>query len=272
MVTQLVPIMVLLFLIPLRSFAAENKAKSTPPPVPTVSGAEGDEDEDDDGDDDSDTDTEDEGKNNDDDAQAGQALSGNVTLASDYILRGLSQTDHNPVVQGGFDWEHPTGFYLGAWGSNVHFQDLPSSLELDGYGGYTYHFKSDLSVSLGALYYSYWADGDRNSWEIPLKSAWKTFSFEVDYSPRWQGQDAQSWYLLGGWQDKFFWDVKFGLSAGYAFFAGTNSPPSYADFLVSASREFLDVEWTVSGIFVNKQFVNDSQGGSRAIFSVTKAF
>ena len=216
MYTRISLILVLILLLPFRSFGAQNTVK-TPPLTPAVSDPESDDDHEGDGEDDNDDADNDSDSN---DAQVGRALSANVTLASDYILRGLSQTDHNPAVQGGFDWEHPTGFYLGVWGSNVHFQDLPSSLELDGYGGYTYHVNTDLSLSLGALYYSYWADGDRNSWEVPLKSAWKDLSLEIDYSPRWQGQDAQSWYFLGGWQRKLVWDVKLGLFAGYAVFSG----------------------------------------------------
>lgn len=203
-------------------------------------------------------------------ADQGKALSANVTLASDYILRGLSQTDHNPALQGGFDWEHPTGFYLGVWGSNVHFQDLPESLELDGYGGYTYYFAERKSISLGALYYSYWSDGDRDAWMFPLKGQYKGFTLELDYAPRWTGQDIQSWYLQGGWQDKVVWDVKLGALVGYSFFVG-GTEPEYADFVISASREFFGVEWQVSGVFVNSSVINNAEGGDRAVFSVTKS-
>ena len=206
-----------------------------------------------------------------DPVEQGKAISGNVTLATDYILRGLSQTDHQPALQGGFDWEHPFGFYLGVWGSNVHFQDLPASLELDGYGGYTYHFTEKKSVSLGALYYSYWADGDRNNWMIPLKSQWNGFTVEVDYLPRWEGQNTQAWYFQGGWQDEVIWDVKLGGFIGYSAFSGTEAP-NYADFLISASREFFGVEWQLSGIFINPAVINNTEGGDRAIFSVSKSY
>ena len=46
-------------------------------------------------------------------------LTGNVGLFSQYIFRGLTQTDRDPAVQGGFDYAHSSGLYLGTWASNI---------------------------------------------------------------------------------------------------------------------------------------------------------
>jgi hypothetical protein len=48
-------------------------------------------------------------------------FSANVALTTDYVWRGISQTNEDPAIQGGFDFEHPSGVYLGVWGSNVDF-------------------------------------------------------------------------------------------------------------------------------------------------------
>ena len=50
------------------------------------------------------------------------AVSANVSFASDYIWRGMTQSD-GPAIQGGFDYEADGGFYAGIWGSNVNFND-----------------------------------------------------------------------------------------------------------------------------------------------------
>ena len=52
---------------------------------------------------------------------ASAEFSGNVALTTDYVWRGVSQTDEGPAVQGGFDYEHESGFSAGVWGSNVDF-------------------------------------------------------------------------------------------------------------------------------------------------------
>ena len=43
----------------------------------------------------------------------GPAITGNVTLASDYSFRGWSQTQRDPAIQGGFDIAIASGFYFG---------------------------------------------------------------------------------------------------------------------------------------------------------------
>ena len=62
------------------------------------------------------------------------AVSANVTFTSDYVWRGMTQSD-GPAIQGGFDFEDESGFYAGIWGSNVNFNDGAGS-ELDYYAGY----------------------------------------------------------------------------------------------------------------------------------------
>ena len=74
-------------------------------------------------------------------------LSANVAIATDYYFRGLSQTDHGPAVQGGFDWSmgltDMIGVYVGTWASNVNYNVATAGgsvdggvLELDVYGGF----------------------------------------------------------------------------------------------------------------------------------------
>ncbi|HTR56945.1 MAG TPA: TorF family putative porin, partial [Casimicrobiaceae bacterium] len=69
-------------------------------------------------------------------------LTGNFGIYSQYIFRGLTQTDAKPAFQGGFDFAHKSGFYLGTWGSNISWLhdsgvcNHGCSLEWDIYGGW----------------------------------------------------------------------------------------------------------------------------------------
>ena len=92
-------------------------------------------------------------------------FTGNVGLFSQYIFRGLTQTNREPALQGGFDYAHASGFYAGTWGSNISWlQDGGSynrggSLELDIYGGFKGSIgSSDFGYDVGLLYY--WYPGD----------------------------------------------------------------------------------------------------------------
>ena len=102
----------------------------------------------------------------------------NVGLYSQYIFRGLTQTDRKPALQGGVDLTHSSGFYLGMWGSNISWlrddyggspvYDKGGNLELDIYGGYKYSFgDTGLGIDVGAL--QYWYPGSKG--HIPTNSA-----------------------------------------------------------------------------------------------------
>ena len=93
-------------------------------------------------------------------------FSGNAGLFSDYRFRGFTQTGYAPAFQGGFDFAHKSGFYLGNWNSNVE-QGLynGASLEMDFYGGYKFS-AGDLGFDVGYLYYYYPNSGALGSTKI----------------------------------------------------------------------------------------------------------
>jgi uncharacterized protein (TIGR02001 family) len=69
--------------------------------------------------------------------ESGFTVSGSATLATDYRFRGVSQSDNNGAVQAGFSVAHNSGFYVGAWGSNLAGWGTfgGANVELDLYGG-----------------------------------------------------------------------------------------------------------------------------------------
>ncbi len=109
-------------------------------------------------------------------------FTGNFGVFSQYIFRGLTETNRKPALQGGFDYAHESGFYAGLWGSNVSwFEETnvgsstapiklsqpggagapfsasgsnSNSLELDFYGGYKFTV-GDVGFDVGLLQYYY---------------------------------------------------------------------------------------------------------------------
>jgi uncharacterized protein (TIGR02001 family) len=89
----------------------------------------------------------------------------NVGLTSEYLFRGISQTDDSPAIQGGFDWSlesiagSPIGLYAGFWGSNVNFHSSNGNgLETDWYAGFQGAVgPKDFAINwkLGGIYYYY---------------------------------------------------------------------------------------------------------------------
>lgn len=83
----------------------------------------------------------------------------NAGVVSDYLFRGVSQTHGGPAIQGGADYAHSSGFYLGAWASSITWvKDFlgNDSLELDVYGGYKNSFAGgDWNYDVGYITYNY---------------------------------------------------------------------------------------------------------------------
>ncbi len=122
------------------------------------------------------------------------SISGNVGLYSQYIFRGLNQTDRDPAIQGGFDYSHSSGLYAGTWASNISWlRDAGAytgggSAELDFYGGFRNAIgNSDFGYDVGLLYYWYpgtTAPGvtDADTFEIYGALSWKWLSAKLSYA------------------------------------------------------------------------------------------
>lgn len=128
-------------------------------------------------------------------AQASSPITGNLSIVSDYRFRGISQTYRGPAVQGGVDYAHPAGLYIGNWNSSVASQQFPlgSGIEMDFYGGYRRAF-GDFGLDVGTIYYHYpraeWnadvgsttGDADFDNWEVYLGASWKWLSGKFYYA------------------------------------------------------------------------------------------
>ena len=120
------------------------------------------------------------------------SVSANVSLTSNYVFRGISQTGGDLALQGGLDYAHRSGFYAGTWGSNVgwleDYQGYTSgNVEIDVYAGYRNDIGSTgLSYDLGAIQYIY--PGKRGSvtkadtTELYAALGWKWFTVKYSHA------------------------------------------------------------------------------------------
>lgn len=132
--------------------------------------------------------------------EAASPLSFNVSVVSDYVFRGISQTHHDPALQGGVDYAFSNGFYVGAWASSISWvKDAlgDGSMELDLYGGYKGAINNDWSYDVGAINYTYPGHGkavptytgNPTSAEVYGSLAWKWLSAKYSHtvSNQWVG-------------------------------------------------------------------------------------
>ena len=84
-------------------------------------------------------------------------VTGNLGLTSDYRFRGVSQTQNAPAVQGGIDYNHSSGLYVGNWNSSVSSQMYSngSGVESDLYAGFKKDIYKGLTLDVGSYNYFY---------------------------------------------------------------------------------------------------------------------
>jgi uncharacterized protein (TIGR02001 family) len=200
-------------------------------------------------------------------------VTANVSLVSDYRFRGITQTNYQPAIQGGFDYAHESGLYIGNWNSTINWVNnttygaVNAPLEMNFYGG----FKKELiapgfASDFGVLQYYYPQSGgpygdaqmlNPNTTELYAAQNYTlgpvTGFGKVSYGltnifgiPNSTG----SYYLdLTSNVDTGFWGISLNGHIGYQYVAGqpataagwTASTPnniSYTDWKLGATKDF----------------------------------
>lgn len=168
--------------------------------------------------------------------QSPHAFTGNFGLYSEYRFRGISQTFKKPAIQGGFDYAHSSGIYLGNWNSNVsEGAGFPAgNLEMDFYGGWKKTW-GDWGLDLGGIYYYY-----------PGSDANRTVGTQI-VTPRpgaamhTGGVNNKEVYIGGSWK---FLSVKYFHSTGDYFSQPGTKGSHYLDL---AANYDLGNGWGING-------------------------
>ncbi len=198
-----------------------------------------------------------------------QDVTGNVTLATDYVFRGVTQTDHGPAIQGGFDVGHGQ-FYAGSWASNVEFGD-GTNLELDLYAGVT-PSAAGFDFDLGGIFYAYPGSpdgaGEQDFFEAfagvsrshgdfgwDAKLSWSP-DFYLESGSAWYGELGAS-YLIA---ETFAVDARIGLSR-FDDLTGAD----YEDYQIGASTSWIGVDWDL-------RWHHSELDDTRLVLSVSQAF
>jgi len=223
-------------------------------------------------------------------AQAASPITGNMSLVSDYRFRGLTQTFEEPALQGGFDYAHSSGIYLGNWNSSISDSFFAGSpLEMDFYGGYK-GAAGPLGYDIGALYYYYPGSnlagvGTIDNLEVYAGVSWKFLSLKYFHAvsdffgvPNTDGSNyldfSATWDLGQGWglnghighqkvenvANADYTDYKLGITkdvGGWVFgaaFIDTDAEDSAYTFTNAASGKTVNVGDSTVELSVRKTF------------------
>lgn len=218
-------------------------------------------------------------------ASAEWAGSANVALTSDYVFRGVSQTDEDPAIQGGFDFNHDSGLYIGTWASNVDFNEEDSTdpaadeaadMELDVYIGYANEI-GDISYDISLLRYAYpGADADLDYNELILALDYRGFTGTLGYSNDIFSSNETGFYYGLSYAHDIMEGLTVSVGAGYSDFDknvfGDGNPDSYVDYHVGAAKDFAGIMFDLSWFDTNSDGKNlfGDVADSRVVLTISK--
>jgi uncharacterized protein (TIGR02001 family) len=198
--------------------------------------------------------------------EAADPLAFNVGVVSQYRYRGIAQSHGDPALQGGVDYTHASGFYVGSWASTISWIDDASNgtagkpgrvtgpIELDLYAGYKFE-AAGIAYDLGYLRYEYVGNTYKNA-----ASANVNASTDEVYGAATYGVATLKYsYALsdlfgyGDTRGSTYWDLSatFDLGNGYSFVPhvgrqsitdgkNSNAGYSYSDFALTINKDLGD--------------------------------
>jgi len=206
-------------------------------------------------------------------------ITGTVTATSDYDFRGITQTAQDPALQGSIDYAHDSGFYAGAWASNVDFGDCcDENVEIDLYAGFS--GGETLTYDVGFIYYTYPGADNIDYPEIYAGLGWNWLSGKVWYSNDLgnSGDSAMYYEANGEWA----LPANFGASAHVGYSDGDYWDNAYGDgymdWSVGVTYEIshftLGLKWIDGSDLKAADGTPDNVGSSeaRAVFTVSTTF
>jgi uncharacterized protein (TIGR02001 family) len=223
-------------------------------------------------------------------AEPESTLGYNVGVVSEYRYRGQGQSKGDPALQGGVDYAHSSGMYVGAWASTIKWikdastgavgssADAKGPVELDLYGGYKFE-AAGLAYDVGYLRYQYAGNTydkvgvNANTDEVYGAATYGVTTLKYSYalSDLFGNKDSKG---------STYWDLSatFDLGQGYSIVphAGhqtvKNNANSYTDIALTLNKDFGEgLVGSVSAISTNGQaavFTPASTSGYNAAKSI----
>jgi uncharacterized protein (TIGR02001 family) len=183
----------------------------------------------------------------------------NVGLTTDYVFRGISQSNENAAVQGGVDFSCGR-FYAGVWASSIYGDE--ATTEVDLYGGFR-HTTGRINWDFGFIYYTYpgepsssaalYNSGFGNYLELKASASgevWKggTLAGTVFYSPDYLNFLGATWTLEGSFTQALpkvgMFSPTFGATIGRSYIDKFDGDLDYTYWNVGLTLGFLE-KWSV---------------------------
>jgi uncharacterized protein (TIGR02001 family) len=166
-------------------------------------------------------------------ARAAGDWTGGLATTSDYVLRGVSQTDGSPALQATLSYQADRGWYAGAWASTLNATSWfhpagTASAELDVFAGVTRDLTERWAIDVRAVRYVYPDDGEFFEYDYSELEAAVIYRDTLRASVAWSPDATMvSQYGLGGNRKALAYEL--GLRHGLRPWMAVNAGVGYYD-------------------------------------------
>lgn len=202
------------------------------------------------------------------------------TLTTDYVYRGVSQSDEHAAAQLGLDFSYESGWFFGVWGSTTDLTtgNRQRDREVDYYVGYTHDFERVWSIGVTLNRYANPGSGgnvdyDYNEYSLSINYGDRAW-LDVFYSNEAFGHasDARGLELTTRWP--LAGPMEFTAGAGYNDLSGVDNA-GYAYWQIGLTRPVRRASFDLRYHDTFKEPSNmfpERNSEARVVFSISAGF
>lgn len=166
----------------------------------------------------------------------------NAAATSEYMFRGISQTDDHPAIQAGAGYSWSNGLYVGAWASNVDFGE-ETDAEVDTFIGWNGDVTESVNLDIQLVRYNYVgepAGADYAYNELIGKATFaENYTATLGYTNDFLNTDTDSFYGAVGGSWEVGYDINLTAGLGYTTVDSDLAPENgYMDYSIGVNRDF----------------------------------
>ena len=179
----------------------------------------------------------------------------NAAATSEYLFRGISQTDDHPAIQAGAGYSWSNGLYVGAWASNVDFGE-DTDAEVDTFIGWNGDVTESVNLDVQLVRYNYVGEptgADYAYNELIGKATFaENYTATLGYTNDFLNTDTDSFYGAVGGSWEVGHDINLTAGLGYTTVDSDLAPENgYIDYSIGANRDFGPVNIALGYIGTN---------------------
>lgn len=184
----------------------------------------------------------------------GAGFNWNAAATSEYMFRGISQTDDHPAIQVGAGYSFSNGFYVGGWASNVDFGESTDA-EIDTFVGWNGDLNDTVNLDVQINRYNYVGEPSGVDYAynelIGKATIAENYSVTLGYTNDYLNTSENSIYTAVGGSWGVGHDIN--LSAGLGYTSNSGPYESYLDYSIGIDRDFGPVNVALGYVGTDKK-------------------